>query len=600
MDCFKRIYTWGGYVITPILREYPFFICFFLLIGYEALGNLHGHIIASQPIEPWSSCIGRILLIILWDYLFTAVIYVLKKRWIKILLYVFTFSLFFLQLFLNKIFGLNICPYVLVLLNETTSSESSDFIRTFVLTRKTLLIFFIIILCIVFSFLVERFRIDMYGFIKKCHLLNVLSLSFVIIFFSGAYFSKTYAQLLRCQTSDDIATWVINDFCQPHDALSYLIYAFKGYSVSSDDSKHAVQAVEKMDRNNTITNTDSLNVVLVIGESYIKSHAHIYGYSLPTTPTLDEEKEKGRLVPFSNVVSPYAYTNRSLHNMLCCNCICDGEHWYDAPYFPAVFKSAGYNVYFWDNQKNDSKMHAVGVALNSLLYSPEIIKLSYTSTNDHATKYDMDLIRDFSKKIRLKNKRNLIIFHLMGQHFDQAERFPHTSGFMRFKSSDIHINGRKFLTKQKCQIIADYDNATFYNDKVMKYIFEIFRDTNTILVYLSDHGEEVYDYRDSRGRVASRINANLLKYQYSIPFMIWYSDKYKKTHKRKVGLINESKSLPFISDLLPNVMFGIGNVKTKYYHIKHDLTSGYYVPCKRIVNDGYDYDSFFRTNINRK
>ena len=51
--------------------------------------------------------------------------------------------------------------------------------------------------------------------------------------------------------------------------------------------------------------------------------------------------------------------------------------------------------------------------------------------------------------------------------------------------------------------IPHYRNAkknpniyTLYNDYVLKNIIDLFRDKNTVVLYFSDHGEEIYDYRD--------------------------------------------------------------------------------------------------------
>lgn len=76
--------------------------------------------------------------------------------------------------------------------------------------------------------------------------------------------------------------------------------------------------------------------------------------------------------------------------------------------------------------------------------------------------------------------------------------------------------------RKKKKEIADYDNATRYNDYVLMQIINRFRNQNTVLLYFSDHGEEVYDYRDHKGRDLSSntISYNYLKYQHEIPFMI--------------------------------------------------------------------------------
>ena len=44
----------------------------------------------------------------------------------------------------------------------------------------------------------------------------------------------------------------------------------------------------------------------------------------------------------------------------------------------------------------------------------------------------------------------------------------------------------------KNKTIADYDNATLYNDIVLSKIVDLFRQQEAIVIYLSDHGEDCY------------------------------------------------------------------------------------------------------------
>ena len=43
-------------------------------------------------------------------------------------------------------------------------------------------------------------------------------------------------------------------------------------------------------------------------------------------------------------------TTFSMKNMLSTNRISDNEAWHERPYFPVIFKKAGFNVSMWDNQ----------------------------------------------------------------------------------------------------------------------------------------------------------------------------------------------------------------------------------------------------------
>ena len=70
---------------------------------------------------------------------------------------------------------------------------------------------------------------------------------------------------------------------------------------------------------------DSVDLILVIGESYIKSHAGIYGYRLNTTPCMEQEMNRGNLFAFDDVLSPnYFETSAKLivQNLLISSYFC--------------------------------------------------------------------------------------------------------------------------------------------------------------------------------------------------------------------------------------------------------------------------------------
>ena len=362
--------------------------------------------------------------------------------------------------------------------------------------------------------------------------------------------------------------------------------------------KCAIQKAQEV-KGGSIEEKDSLNVILVIGESYIKHHAQLYGYSLPTTPNLMNEERKGNLYAFRNVVTPYNYTTSVMKNMMCCNSIADDESWYDSPFFPTIFKRSGMNVDYWDNQMvSSNKLISAAIwdfTLNSFLFNKTIRGISYDKTADHAFKYDDQLVSDHANcKKKVLGKYNFVVFHLMGQHINAKDRYPHDK-FSRFSAKDIR-NNEPYMTESKKQDIANYDNATYYNDYVINHIINLYRNENTVVVYFSDHGEEIYDYRDSKGRVeaAPGQEKNWLKYQFEVPFVIWCSDKYKALHPDIIRRIKASLNRPFMTDNTCHLLFDLAGLKTIYYRPERDLISPKFKPSKRIVNNNTDFDAVMR------
>lgn len=74
------------------------------------------------------------------------------------------------------------------------------------------------------------------------------------------------------------------------------------------------------------------------------------------------------------------------------------------------------------------------------------------------------------------------------------------------------------LNNKQVKIKSQYLNAIYYNDFVASEIFNHFKNEETIMFYLGDHGDEVYDFRDFFGHIETMGS----KYMAEIPFMIFY------------------------------------------------------------------------------
>ena len=80
-------------------------------------------------------------------------------------------------------------------------------------------------------------------------------------------------------------------------------------------------------------------------------------------------------------------------------------------------------------------------------------------------------------------------------------------------------------------MIAQYDDALYYNDYIVSGIIDKFRCTgeDSIVVYVPDHGEAVYD----EGGFTGHIEENPSRHMIEIPVIIWASDKFKELHPEK-------------------------------------------------------------------
>lgn len=281
-----------------------------------------------------------------------------------------------------------------------------------------------------------------------------------------------------------------------------------------------------------------------------------------------------------------------------CNSMSDGERWQEKPMFAAPFACAGFVNLFWSNQwqpQRGFESSIVGYQLNSVIHHPQICSRIYTRLNQINFKYDDGLINDFINNYKSTvpdTSSSLAIIHLMGQHFVAGDRFPDKNEFKVFSASN-YVNMRPNLSHNQRQDIADYDNAVHFGDHILGMLFDFYRDKNAAIVFLSDHGEEIWDFRNHKGRDYNKHkSAEVLHYQHDIPFIIWCSSKYLANYPELVKQITKSLHNKFMTDNTCQVLFSLAHLDTPLYHAERDLISSKFTPTKkgRIVCDGYNYD----------
>lgn len=579
-------------ISIPVCRHFPVIIVVMLMMGMmEACRNIMATLIHNgNPVY----LRGQMISLSIWfliGYVMAAVVSKWNHWYVKAPLYFIVFFFAAVQFFLIDNFLFPISPTYLMLIAETNGGESKEFLNQYVFSTPI-----VNTLLYVGGYATIAFLLCIFGerlrklFVKRQSKLKPLVQTIVgIIVLPILYYAinacEIYVYMANCQSGERIRSMF-----KPQDPFSCLYSSAMIMRSVEREMDHAKKVTtERATATLGSEANDSLNIVLVIGESYIKQHSQLYGYPLQTTPYMMAEKQKGKLFTLNDVVSPSNTTSTVLKNMLCCNSIARGEEWFDAPFFPAVFKNAGYEVYLWDNQKTFNANADYSFTLNSFLYSPEFDKIAYTATNDTSYQYDGQIVEDFKKKVEMKAAHNLVIFHLMGQHNIQHKRYPHIPKFDHFTADSIRKKAN-YLNKEKKQMIAEYDNSTLYNDYVIHQIIHLFENKNTILFYLSDHGEEVFDFRNRIGREHGPLFDKKLFFEYQVPFMVWCSNTFIRKHPDTIDAIKKAENKPLMSDILFNTLFNVAGIQTDIYRQEDDVLHQSYQSRKRIIEGQLDYD----------
>ena len=87
------------------------------------------------------------------------------------------------------------------------------------------------------------------------------------------------------------------------------------------------------------------------------------------------------------------------------------------------------------------------------------------------------------------------------------------------------------------RIVAQYDNALYYNDYIVSSIIDKFRDSETLVIYVPDHGEAVYDEGED---MSGHIEENPTHHMIEIPVIMWASEKFRAKYPEKMGANQKS------------------------------------------------------------
>lgn len=581
----KDILRW---VTNPILAELPLFLMLILLFDYWALYQF-----VFSPTD-WAdigiNTLRFLLIAIVFSYVLTTVVYYTRSRFLKVIFYFFAILLIVIDIYHYVCFHdtlLNSVSIMLIL--ETNKYEINSFIDDYLLTEAGLITGFVALLLVIACVLVEKTRV---WISKRLGILSSKNKAFVgsvllIVLVSGIISFRCYIELFSSKNIEETDTWN-KRYLQNADRVTNLLYCFCEIKATGKALKTAELNTIKLknDKQGLKWPNDSTTIILVIGESYSKSHSNLYEYSHQTNPRLKKEQRKGNLFVFNDVLSPNMHTLEALRNIFSTNSVGNGEKWYDYPFFPAIFHQAGYQVLFWDNQDDSQAKYPFDFTLNAYLHSPVISELSYDAQHPYVSMYDSELVDNFSKYWSEHHGgiHHFVMFHLQGQHLRAEDHYPQIAEFQKFTVDSINRTD-SWMTDEKKQEIAHYDNCTLYNDSVIAQIISIFRDESSVLVYLSDHGENVYDIGDCVGRLYD------IPYFYEIPFMIWCSDKYKKQHGDIVESIQKSVDKLLMSDNLCHLLMRLGGVKSVNYSENRDVLLPQYQCPPRVITGNRNYDS---------
>ncbi|MBO5000755.1 MAG: phosphoethanolamine transferase [Bacteroidaceae bacterium] len=347
--------------------------------------------------------------------------------------------------------------------------------------------------------------------------------------------------------------------------------AYVIYRNTSKETELLISNLQNMDITYAEPKCDKM--IVIIGESYSKYHSQLYGYDKSTSPLLTEKAKSDEFILYTDVLTPINDTERAFRAIYSL-----GEYYKDSycnfALFPYLFKKAGWHTCYFDNMDLASQT-------SRIKDSKQLSDVMYDYRNTITYQYD-EKILDCLNVDESVHSNQLLVIKLKGQHYTYANTFPES--YNHFVVSDYnHLDWSDNIR----QVIADYDNSTLYNDYVVNSIIEKFKEDNAVIIYFSDHGEEVYDAREYMGHGGT---TPFLNYQVEIPFMIWVSDSYKENNPMEVDNLMKHKDEPYITDDVSHTILDLAGIYCNQFVAQRSIANGAFIPReKRMVNKSIEY-----------
>lgn len=361
-------------------------------------------------------------------------------------------------------------------------------------------------------------------------------------------------------------------------------------STAIDNIRAYRELSSHLDANVELTRNDGKikNVVFILGESTNRNHMHLYGYYLPNTPNLDDMAAQGEISVFRDVVSPHSTTIAVLSKLFTfCNHESD-KPWYEYSNLVDIMNSAGYKTHWLSNQESSGIWGNV-----AQIYAAHSNVSHFTRIRDSREDDGLEdgaLFPLVDEAIAQRDeKKNFYVVHLMGGHGLYYNRFPYI--FTKFTKDDIQLD----VNEAQKTVIAQYDDALYYNDYIVSGIIDKFRCTgeDSIVVYVPDHGEAVYD----EGGFTGHIEENPSRHMIEIPVIIWASDKFKELHPEKWAAIQQAVNNPYMTDDMIHTMLDIVDIQTADYDPARSIINKRFNPDRPRIFDDKDYDREIKNGV---
>ncbi|WP_345272554.1 phosphoethanolamine transferase [Flaviramulus aquimarinus] len=359
--------------------------------------------------------------------------------------------------------------------------------------------------------------------------------------------------------------------------LPYLVS--RSLILNYKDTQYIDDFNAEIDSNTNLSKNINSNLnntfIVLIGESVTSAHMQLYGYYRETTPLL--YKNKDSLSVYKNVISPSTSTFHSLSKALTLGNYENPKKVLALP-ITTFFNKSGFKTFWISNHSpafnpSSALARVADQAQSKFFNSKEAVM--------NNLKHDGELLNKVDEALNDKAPHKIIFLHLIGAHFSYENRYPNAFNIFNDKPQTQFNDDTAFKK------INSYDNAIRYSDFIVNDVLQKIKkkNTNSYLMYFSDHGEEVFQDENFYGHLEDRPTKNTFK----IPLVMWYSNQFAYP---KDYFYDENRK--YMTDDLWHSIAHISGLKSTFIDSTRSVFSSYFVKRKRLILEGKNYETFFK------
>lgn len=303
-----------------------------------------------------------------------------------------------------------------------------------------------------------------------------------------------------------------------------------------------------------VSNADEV-YVWVIGESSRPQDWSLFGYGRDTTPKM---LATPGIVKFNNMLSTAPHTAYAVPSMLSLQPITRWPSIISEKSIVGAFNEVGFKTYWLSAQEADS-----WAGLIPQLAAEAGRRRYYDRAFDGAMLDEFRAILDQTPH----PGKVLIVLHTKGSHFEYSRRYP--PEFARFSTPG---------GSRRDELVDSYDNSILYTDWFLGEVISALakRNARSVLIYASDHGENLLD--DDQHLFGHAIGN---RYDLPTASFMWLSNGMREVKHAQVLNAERNAMQPLSLSNLPHSLLDLADIDAKDLDRRMSIFSPTFEPQPR-------------------